>query len=253
MFGVERRATIIDIIDKKGNVSISELTELFNVSGETIRKDLLMLEKDGALERTHGGAVKVSRAIGRMPLVVRKQSFVKEKYELCQNAVLLINNGDFISIDAGSTAYEFAKLIVKRFSELTVLTNSVDVMNVLSENEGITVILTGGEYYSKEAAFVGHITCDTIKNLHTCKAFIFPAAISLEYGLTEYQSVFIDIQRAYMNNTDRVYLLADSDKFEIRASYKICDVDKNIAFVTDKALKDEIAEQYINSGFEIYK
>ena len=253
MFAIERHQAILKLIDEKGNVTISELVKLFGVSSETIRKDLLSLEKNKALLRTHGGAVSITKNNTPASLKVRKSQCQPEKTELCHYAMRFIENGDIVAIGEGSTAVELAKLIECTISRLTVITNSLEIFNILSSNSGIELVLCGGDYIRDELAFAGNITINTINQLHTQKAFIFPSAVSLKFGITDYFKNFYALQKAYMENTDKVFILADSEKFEKAAYLKLESINPEYTYITDSGLSDEIYKLYQENNINIIK
>ncbi len=255
MFAVERYEAIIAMLNEKGNVTISELAQTFNVSTETVRKDLMFLEKEKKLVRTHGGAVCTLKRKMFRPLKERVKSFAAEKRELSQYACEFLENDDTIAIDEGSTAIEFAKVILNKNLRLRVVTHSMDVFNILSQNNRIEIILCGGEYVKEENAFAGVMTMEMAKSVYTNKAFIFPSAISLEFGMSMYQSEykFLEIEKVYVKNTDKVFILADSKKFEKKAFVKSFDISKKYTYVTDSALDGKICDLYKKAGLNVVK
>ncbi len=253
MFAIERQQAILNIIDEKGNVTISELGSLFRVSTETIRKDLLILEKNGMLVRTHGGAVSNSRNKAFLPLSERLKEHVPEKAELCGYAVQFIQNGDIIAIDAGSTAIELSKLIAGMFTRLTVVTYSLDVFKILSPVSGIDVLLCGGIFNARENFFKGDLTLNMINQIHTMKLFLFPSAVSLKFGISDYTNDSLPLQQALMHNTDKVFVLADSEKLEKNAFIKLGDIPDEYTIITDSGVSDEIFDLYIKNNINIVK
>lgn len=240
MLGIERQQHITNRIRQNGKVTISELISLFGVSAETIRKDLLFLEQEGILKRTHGGAV-----TGLIhPLSLRKQERVAQKTELCQTALSFIRDGDTIALDSGSTSLELAKLLTLHFSSLTVVTHSLEVFHFLCSNSLFRLILCGGSYIREEAAFAGHLTEEAVRRVHTQKAFLCPSGISPEKGITDYLESFIPIQKAYLDQADQVFILADSEKFEHTALIKLDEARTEYTYITDSGLKDEIYDRY---------
>ena len=244
MFAIERQQSILKLLAENGKVTITELVALFDTSHETIRKDLVQLAHQNALRRIYGGAVRVETYYDLQPLSARKTERIAQKSELCRYAAGLIREEDVIAIDEGSTAVEFAKIIAARFSNLTVLTHNLEVFHILSENSRFSIVLCGGKFIREENAFAGHFAAEIANQMHTRKAFICPAAISLHYGITDYGEEFIPIQKNYIANTDNVIMLADSQKFEASAKYKICDMAPHITLVTDSQLKDHIFDAY---------
>lgn len=240
MLGIERQQHITNRIRQNGKVTISELVSLFGVSAETIRKDLLFLEQEGILKRTHGGAV-----TGLIhPLSLRKQERVSQKAELCQTALSFIREGDTIALDSGSTSLELAKLLPLHFHSLTVVTHSLEVFHYLSCNSLFRLILCGGSYIREESAFAGHLTEEAVKRVHTQKVFLFPSGISPETGITDYLECFIPIQKAYLDQAEQVFILADSEKYEHTALIKLDDARPEYTYITDSNLKDVIYNRF---------
>lgn len=253
MFADERRAKIADMIQRNNSVSTSELTEIFRVSLETIRRDLEGMEKQGLLKRVHGGAISVQKLLNYDNLSKRMGEHQAEKRKLSLAACSYIENGDYIALDAGSTAMELAKLIRERFQELTVLTNSLEIFEILSENRGIRVVLTGGFYLAEEKCFYGHLATEMIRQLHVAKCFLTPSAISLEFGISDHIHELIDLQRCMMRIADKIYVLVDSSKFESCAPLKICDLNPSHVYLTDAGLAEDVFKAYQETGIHIIK
>ena len=155
MFAKERQDQILSMIKKDGAVMTSKLVEIFGVSIETIRRDFLQLEKQGQLLRVHGGAVKKGSMKPFLELKERNNEYSRQKRSLSLKATEFIKNGDIIAVDTGSTAILFAEVLKERFSNLTVVTHSLDVFNVLSDHSRFSVILCGGYHIKKENSFCG--------------------------------------------------------------------------------------------------
>lgn len=253
MFAIERQQSIMKLLAENGKVTIAELVTLFNTSHETIRKDLLYLEQQNALKRIYGGAISMDSYCSMQPLATRKTERVAQKNELCRYAVQLIQEDDVIAIDEGSTAAEFAKMLVGRFKNLTVVTYNLEVFHILSENTDYQLMLCGGRFIREENAFTGHLAVELASQLHTRKAFVCPAAVSLQYGVTDFAEEFIPVQKSFVKNTDKVIVLADSWKFEIASRYKICEMTSDITVVTDSQLTDDILHLYQENHVDIIR
>ena len=144
MLAKERQSEMIKMITAKGAVMTTELVHIFDVSIETIRRDLLELEKQGILQRVHGGAIKIGEMTPIVDLPRRKELDKSNKIELGETAAMLVDEGDIICIDSGSTSIYFAEALKRRLSKLTVITHSLDVFNILTEKDGFQVILCAG-------------------------------------------------------------------------------------------------------------
>lgn len=253
MFAIERQDKIKELLEQNGRVTIPELVTLFDTSHETVRKDLVYLEQQNVLKRIYGGAVRVEPYYDRRTLSARKTERAEQKLELCRCAVELIQENDMIAIDEGSTGITLAQVIATRFRKLTVLTHNLEVFRILSESSPYEVYLCGGKFIREENAFAGHITGMAAALLHTQKAFLCPASVSLKFGITDYGEAFIPIQQGYAANTDKVIVLADSLKYETCSPYKICELHKELTLVTDSCLEDDIFGTYRDAGMDIIR
>ena len=253
MLAIERRNAIARLVHEQGSVTLCELTALFDVSSETVRKDLLALEKDQRLVRTHGGAVRVARREALAPLRERRKDCVAQKRELCRYALRFIRNGDVIALDEGSTGAELARLIACTFTNLTIATSSLEIFNILSENPGFDLILCGGHFIRDELAFAGTLTLSLIQRLHFDKCCIFPSAVSLEWGLMDSRDDLIAVQQALIHHSDAVYVLAYSERFEQTARIQVDEMRPTYTYITDSALPEEIYTRYLDHQIQIIK
>lgn len=253
MLAEERRAQICARIGKNGSAELGELSQALGVSAETIRRDLIALERAGRLQRTHGGAIPAAGMAREGPLSERKEAYPERKRELAAFAMRLIHEGDVIALDSGSTAAEFAGLIAQNFRDLTVVTHSLDVFLRLSPAESIRVILCGGQYLARERAFWGQLTLDALSELHVGKAFVFPIAVSLKCGAAESIYELYQVQRQYFRIADEVVIAADSSKFEKTAPLLLCGTEPGRTFITDSALSDELYALYRQNNINLLR
>ena len=131
------------------------------------------------------------------------------------------------------------------------VTHSLDVFELLREHKSFRVILCGGTFLREENAFCGTLTLDVLSGLYVSKAFIFPAAVSLQYGICDNQQEMMLVQRKYLACADRVFILADSTKFERRALHKLCDASTDYQYVSDPHLPESIRKLYAENGISI--
>lgn len=253
MLAIERQEQIVSQIRRNGAVRIHELTKQFGVSVETIRRDLLELERQDCLHRVHGGAVGIAVAKQYHRLEERTEENPQKKEELSGYAAGLIREGDVLMVDSGSTAIAFAKMLAEEFERLTVITYSLHVFEILKKKEGFTLYLCAGAYLRDENAFCGQWALQMLEQFHAKTAFLFPSAISLQNGIMDYDQELYHLQRAMMKHADRSVFLADSDKFEKSALLKLADVNEAVTFVTDSGLRKEILELYQENGIEMIR
>lgn len=251
LFAKERHLRILNQLNKNGAVTTAELVDSLQVSIETIRRDLLHLERGGQLQRVHGGAVPLGNMQSYADLPHRLETNPSGKAELCRTAAQLVNNGDIIFIDCGSTAAFFAHALLSRKIRFTAVTNSIDVFQILSEKDGLEVILCGGFYDPGEKAFHGQLTLDTLKHIHVQKAFLCPSAISLKNGIWDFHQSLIQIQFQAIASSDKVVFLANSEKFEKNAMLKLCDTNVNHTYVTDSAFPQHYRQLYWEHGITV--
>lgn len=249
MFANERYSHILSLLDKNGAVTVSQLMETFKVSIETVRRDLAYLEKCGRLKRVHGGAVSEVKMISFTKLENRIDDNIEKKRELADTALEFINDGEVIAIDAGSTAIEFAEKLHKKKVGIKVVTHSLEVFTILKGH--VETIVTGGEYLPEDAAFYGYIALEALEKLCFSKAFIFPAAISIRNGICDYIPELVQIQQMYIKKADKVFVLADSSKFEKSAFVKTSDVNPKYTYISDSGLNNSIRGLYSENNVEI--
>lgn len=253
MFAENRQNKIYEKIQKFGAVTTSNLVSEFNVSIETIRRDLLSMEEQGLLKRVHGGAVEKLSMKQFSSLKQRNKEFSEEKRNLSLNATRFVKDGDLIAIDEGSTAISFAQILKEKFTNLTVVTHSLEVFNILCYHKDFEVILCGGYFNKEENAFYGSLALDTLRKIHVQKAFIFPSAISIEFGICDYQEDLYQIQRQMLKCADSIYVLADSSKFEKKALLKLDDMRKEFCYITDSNLPVGLDKLYKENEINIFK
>ncbi|MBP3918970.1 MAG: DeoR/GlpR transcriptional regulator [Clostridia bacterium] len=254
MLAEERQKRIYEILQENNAVSTSALVKNFGVSIETVRRDLLDMEQKQLLRRVHGGAVRMTAEMKSFGyLSQRSQINVEKKIELSRTAAAFVSEGDFIGIDEGSTAIYFAKVLKERFSKMTVVTHALDVFHTLHDYKNFTVILCGGHFMAKENAFYGPLTINMYGQLHLQKAFIFPSAVSYEYGICDYQQEFYFVQKKMTEITDSIYILADSTKYEKKALLKFDDMRPEYIYISDSALDDAAFEKYQEFNLKIFK
>ena len=253
MLAKERQDRIYAMLQRDGAVTVSQLVELFCVSMETVRRDLLIMEQENRLSRVHGGAVAKQGMKPFYDLERRNMEYSAEKLSLARKAAEYISEGDVVGIDMGSTANYFAEALKERFSRLTIVTYSYDVFTRLCDYKDFSVILCGGHYLKKEKSFYGAIPLEILNLLHMTKCFIFPSAVSLEYGIGDYQEEIYTLQKQMIRSSDNIFILADSTKFEKRALLKLSEMKSTYTYITDGNLSKELYQLYLENNIRICK
>jgi len=251
MFATERQAKIYEMICKNDAVSTSKLVEKFGVSIETIRRDLLEMEKNKLLKRVHGGAIKIGDMKPFIELQQRHLSTEAEKSTLSKIAIAMLNEGDFIAVDSGSTAIFFAEALKENFERLTIVTHSLDVFQILRDHKNFDILLCAGHYMKNENAFYGMLTIEMLDRIHVEKSFICPSSVALEHGVCDYHPDLCMVQKKLIDIADSVHILADNSKFEKRALMKLCDMKPEYKYISDNGLKEELKTLYRENGIKI--
>jgi DeoR/GlpR family transcriptional regulator of sugar metabolism len=180
---LERQNQIVLFLQRSQRISISEVCVNFSVSEATARRDLEALASEGRIQRVHGGAIALTQAPSESPILQRQDEQTNEKIRIGQAAAALVQEGETVFLGSGTTVLEAARSLRGR-RNLTVLTNSLPVVNALAGAEGITLICLGGMLRDSELSFIGHITEQALAEVRADKVFIGTRAISMEHGLT---------------------------------------------------------------------
>ena len=245
-----RRLKILDLIREDGHAKVQELSRIFKVTDVTIRQDLEILEQMGYVQREHGGAFLKDVGSFAKTGQVFNQVNIDAKKEIAQKAVQLINEGDCIILDSGSTTTEIAKLLLN-FRDLTVITNALNIALILGENHGITLIVSGGEFKAPTLSLTGQLAADSFKDVHVNKLFLATAGISPDFKLT-YPSVNdLVVKSAMINSAEKVYLVADSSKVGVSAFASLGTISLVNALITDSHITGEQFEMLRMLDIEI--
>lgn len=251
MFADERRAAIMNMLQSNGSVTVVQLIEAFNVSIETIRRDLAQLESSHQLSRVHGGAILPQSSHKVQFLRERLTENLEKKRKLCRTALQTIEPGDSIFIDSGATAIELATYIRDSFTNLTVVTNSTDVFDILRANKSIQLIVTGGLYMPEECLYHGSLVIDALKSIHVNKAYLIPTTLDLNNGFFADFEPILTIQRTVMHSADKIYLLADSSKIGHKSLFLVASLDDVHSVITDDELDPRIASSFHEAGIPL--
>lgn len=237
MLAVERRKRIKEIVAYNKSGTVLELAKAFSVTEETIRRDLKILESEGFLIRTHGGAFIKDSAQTETTFQFREQIYKESKQIIAQKCRPLISDGDTIFFDASTTAAHVSETVKDK--EITVITNSLKILNSLCNYKNISLFSTGGALSTKSMSFVGRNACTCLQQYHVDKAFLSCDSLHIIYGLTDSSERQADIRQAAIGHAQEVYLIADYTKFDKTAFVNITDFSKISALITDQELSSK--------------
>lgn len=234
----QRRQEILNLIREDGHAKVQKLAQIFKVSEVTIRQDLETLEEMGFVQREHGGAFLKDVGSFAKTGTLLNQSHLEEKREIARKAAALIQEGDSIILDSGSTTTELARLLTD-FKSLTVLTNALNIAFILGENPGINLIVSGGEFKAPTLSLTGDMAAATFKGIHVSKCFLATAGISPDMQLTYPGLSDLVVKSAMIRAADKVYLLADSSKLGISSFAALGRISLIDILITDSRITAE--------------
>ena len=246
----ERHNRILSLLQQNGSISVTQLSELFRVSEVTIRKDLSYLEQQKKLYRTHGSAILISPYISDRHVNEKEKKNVTEKRAIGAAAAAMISQDDSIIIASGTTMSFLAREIRPQ-GHLTVITASVPVTQLLSQNADIDVIQLGGITRSSSVSVVGPFAETMLSNFNCSKLFIGVDGIDTEFGLTTTNMLEASLNNAMINAAQKVVVLADSSKFGRRGFSKICDLESVDRIITDSGVQPLYLDRLRERGIEV--
>ncbi|RHW37490.1 DeoR/GlpR transcriptional regulator [Lysinibacillus yapensis] len=253
MLQEQRHKMIESFLKHQKAVKASELAVLLDVSIDTVRRDLEILEKKGLVKKVHGGAVLIQNTDNVLNKLFseREVKNIEKKQEVASLAIELIEEGQAIALNGGTTTIEIAKAIVDKFKRLTVITNDLRILSILGANKHFNVILTGGFFNPEEYTLYGKQCEEILSNFNIDIAFITVNAISLEHGLTDFRINEVGVIQSMLSRSKYKIVAADSSKFETSAFINICPLKEIDLIVTDHSLPSDVLEEYSNQNIRI--
>ncbi|MFP4384240.1 MAG: DeoR/GlpR family DNA-binding transcription regulator [Spirochaetia bacterium] len=250
----KRKTLILDVLRKKNKLSVKEAVELIDASAATVRRFFQRLSNEGLAVRVHGGIQLVPEARGTYSYILSNTSSIEQKTSIAGYAVELIESGDLVFLDSGTTILKLAEMLEHKFedgslSDIVVVTNSLVSYEKLCPN--CTVILVGGEVRLSRRDTSGRIAENALSSLHFRKSFFGADAIHPEKGLMATDEWTMRMNEIVQQNSDSVFVLADSTKFgrsSLLTYSKLTEVDM---IITDDGIPQEDLEQYTSSGAKI--
>lgn len=250
MINNKRGQKIIEILEQNYSASVSELSEMLDVSESTIRRDLDTLTEREFVERVHGGAILAKPASPQPPILLRTNENFNEKQRIGKATSLLIEEGETVFIGSGTTTMEVARNFKGR-QNLTIISNSMTVLNILSEEKSITVISAGGLLRPSELSYIGHITEQALMELRPQKVIIGMRAISVIEGLTNEYLPEVTTDRVIIKSAPEVILVADHTKFRKVSTCFVAPINSISKIITDSLAPIETIKEIRSLGVEV--
>lgn len=249
MLKTQRFALIEQFLKEQGgSLSTAEVIERLGVSRETARRDLHEMQQRGLLTKVRGGVV--LNQVGNEPSYTsRTVAYIQQKREIANLASQLIEDGDTVFLDSGTTLMQLAQVLTEK-QRLTVLTNSLPIATQLCEHH-VQVYVTGGRLREGDFALTGSIAESVADSLYVDKAFIGAGGITLEHGVTDFHMEEVSLRKTVMEKAAHRILLADSSKYGTNAFVKLTELQAFDAWVTDDGLPSDEESRLTDAGIQV--
>ena len=246
----ERQKQILSLLTRQGRLSVAEIVAQFAISEATVRRDLESLASQGKAQRVHGGVISVEQAPPELPILERENIQADEKTRIGLSTASLIADKETVFLGSGTTVLEVARNLRDR-KNLTVITNSLPVLNMLAGKKEITVISLGGMLRESELSFIGHITEQALAEIRVDKVIMGTRGVSLEHGLTNdyLQETLTD--RAIIKSGCEVVIVADHTKVNRVSTALLAPLDSMQTFVTDSKADKKFIQALKKQGIQV--
>jgi DeoR family transcriptional regulator of aga operon len=246
----DRRRMITELVASRGSLRVAELSSILGVSEVTIRNDLELLAHEGLLVRDHGGAIARTHTALSVAFDQRARLNLEAKQRIGQVAAALVQPGDTIMLDCGSTLMEMAKRL-PNLSPLTIVTNGLNVAIQVGSLPDVHVVLAGGSLSPETIGTVGPLAERDLGDLLADKLFLGTHAFELETGLSDVSIEVARAKRTMISAAKQVILLADSGKFPTRAMARVAPLSAVHCIITDTGFPEETARQLEAQNIEV--
>lgn len=252
MYAEERHRAIVERARGEGRVEVSGLASLFDVSPETVRRDLSVLEGQGVLRRTHGGAVPVERVRYEPGVDERLSVMAEEKRRIARVALRFVPERGAVLLDAGTTTGALAE-VFPADRELTVVTNCLPIASLLAARPQLNVVIAGGRIRAQTLAAVDDLAAGFLDGFVPNVAFVGTNGVTVERGLTTPDLGEAAAKRAMVRSARRVVLLADHTKVGQEHFVRFAEIGEVDALVTDGGIEEEAAHELEAAGLEVVR
>ncbi len=250
LLGESRRRKMLEWLREEGSARVSVLAAAFEVSEVTVRQDLEKLEADGHIVRQHGGAYLKSVPDQVRAMALQHQENRDAKRRIGRAAAALVEDGETIILDSGSTTTEVAANLFGR-RDMTVITNALNIALMLGAEPGFEVHMTGGHFKAPTLSLSGERSADFFNGLYAQKLFLATAALDVEGGLTYPALSDIAVKRAMIRSAQRVFVVADSSKIGARSFCVLGDLGDVDVLVTDDGIDEKQLKAIEAAGVQV--
>lgn len=249
MLPYERQSQVMELFQHKTLVSPEDIMKRFGVSIATARRDLSHLEEKQLVKKVYGGAVLTSNAGEDIPMKERMSLHQERKSAIGRYCAELVRDGDFIFLDYGTTPLYVARHLKKR-KNVTVITNSVLVINELIDTDA-SIIVLGGQLRKEELSLAGISTVSALDEYQLAWSFLSVGGLSTDYGITDYHPDEIEVKKKAISRSRQTAFLADSSKFDNVSPRYICALDAVDLVVSDWSLAPDTAAAFRAAGCKL--
>jgi DeoR/GlpR family transcriptional regulator of sugar metabolism len=249
MFVEERQQRILQLLRDKGKVTVEELAADFGVSAPTVRSDLASLELRRMLRRTHGGALPTATSLYEPPFAEREGEWAEEKRRIGRAAAELVQPGETILLDAGTTTHEVGvALAASGKTGITVVTNNLPTVMALMDAPGIDVVVIGGQVQPRRRAMLGPLATDFLKPFRCDRLFLGVSGVDPRAGLTAVDFDAVQIKRAMIAHSQTVVVVADSAKIGQASFAHVAPLSAVHLLITDSDLTEDAERNLRDAG-----
>ncbi len=248
---IERQRRLLTWIEQRQRASVPEITTHFSISPATARRDLETLAEQGKVQRVHGGALAVLRAPPEAPVFLRMGEQAAEKERIAKAAAQLVADGETIFLSSGTTTEAVARCLHAR--RLTVITNSLLVINALADAPDITLITLGGALRPSELSFTGPLTAHSLAELRAMKVIMGIRAIDIEQGLTNAYLEESLIDRVILSNANQVIIVADHTKCGRVSAVFVAPLTTVDTLITDEQTPPDFVQALQEQGISVMR
>lgn len=250
MLAQQRRSKILELLQEEGSARVSALSKVFEVSEPTIRQDLERLEAEGYITREHGGAYLKTIPEQVRSLTLQHTENMDKKIRIGRKAAELINDGDFIILDSGTTVTEIAKNLENK-KDLKIITSSLNIALLLGAHHEFEVMVTGGEFKAPTLSLTGEKAAGFFDQIYVNKLFLATGGVSLETGLTYPGFNDIQVKRAMIESATEIYLVADSTKIGKTSFASLGGIELIHYFITDSEISVDDRTEFQERGIRV--
>lgn len=252
MLPEQRRRAIVEFMHREGAADVAGLAQALSVSSATIRRDLRELARNGAVDRTHGGAVAKRVGMAFEPAYDEKLNRRRaEKEAIARAAADLVDEDQVVVLDSGSTTHALARELRRRFRQLTVITTDLQIAVHLSDAPGLEVIVAGGAVRPRLYSVVGPVAERTLEGLRANVTFIGADAVDLGTGVTNASLAEVGVKQRVMEIADQVVLLADHSKFGKVSLARVAPLSAFARVIVDDGIDEGMVEAIREAGMDV--